>query len=55
MPPKKAGPDAGPQAKARMLELLDARERLLLLKHVLRDATADDVEALIDSRRWRQG
>jgi hypothetical protein len=43
----------GAQAKARQIELLDARELRQLLAYLLRGATYDQLEELLDSTRWR--
>jgi hypothetical protein len=44
---------AGAAAKARAIDLLDARELRVLLAYLLRDATYEQLEQLLESRRWR--
>lgn len=41
------------KVKARQIELLDARELRALLAYLLRDSSSDDLEQLLESRRWR--
>lgn len=44
----------GAAAKARQIELLDARELRQLLAYLIRGATFDQLEELLESDRWRQ-
>jgi hypothetical protein len=44
----------GANAKARQIELLDARELRLLLAYLLRGASHDQLEELLESDRWRR-